>query len=724
MKKRFTATVALITLLSSSTVPTLTQAAEQLKVSQPNTTGDSSQNTDQEEVATSSADTTTERRQNTDTTKKVSSQTKESTTQTTTTEAKDGLSSERTAAIKEIQKLSALNNKESYIAKINNAKTKSEINTVVTTAQDENTKVLANKKARSIMVDAINNATQTINKLSYLDKDEKDSFIHKIDIADNVDDVNHIVEMAKEKNNNREEAARKDKEEKVDSPKTNSHNQHPNNSKPTSSQSDEKSLNKEDDAGKDSQQPSSFNRKKDSNKGHNGGKTSQKPQHPNNSKPTSSQSNEKSSNKAVDAGKGTTKTAVAKPKQKYKKSTSSYKATQRQAMAAAAIAKLDDELQIGADENPVKITPNMTGKEFIEAIADYATEVADKNDLYASVMIAQACLESGFGTSGLASSPYYNLFGIKGAYKGKSVHMQTLEDGSNGMYSINAGFRDYPSPKESLEDYADLLSTNFYKGAHKSKTSTYRDATRFLTGRYATDRNYARKLNGIIEAYDLTQYDEGNGKLKRIKKITNVYYKVKPGDTIKSIAKAHHNSVKELKEWNKKTLKDVNLIYPGQKIIADQKVTYKYIKVKDSDDKQAAKNGKFNLPLKKGSYTVTSPFGGRKAPNAAAGNYHEGIDLAVPMNSNVYAARDGVVFATGYDGSAGNYIFLYHGNGLFSNYFHLTSAKVKVGDHVNAGDLIAKSGSTGNSTGPHLHFGISHRLWGDYENPEDYLNFK
>lgn len=399
---------------------------------------------------------------------------------------------------------------------------------------------------------------------------------------------------------------------------------------------------------------------------------------------------------------------------------STYKAAQ-----SLAVSQLDAALGLGddVDESPIKITANMTGKEFIEAIAEYASEIAEENDLYASVMIAQACLETGFGTSGLSSSPYYNFFGIKGSYKGKSVVMATLEDGPNGMYSINDAFRDYPSPKESLEDYAKLLSTDFYKGAHKSNTDSYRDATRFLTGRYATDRNYARKLNGIIEAYDLTKYDDGEVKKKRIKKIKKVYHKVQAGDTANKLAKKYKVKTKQLAKWNKDEIKDINLIYPGQKLVVNQKVTYEYVKDNDKDHNKDAKKGEFNLPLKKGSFTVTSPFGNRTAPNAAAGNYHEGIDLAVPMNSNVYASKEGVVFAKGYHPSAGNYIFIYHGNGLFTNYFHLNRQLVKIGDKVKAGQLIAKSGSTGNSTGPHLHFGVSHRLWGDYEDPTKYVDF-
>lgn len=152
---------------------------------------------------------------------------------------------------------------------------------------------------------------------------------------------------------------------------------------------------------------------------------------------------------------------------------------------------------------------NDTAK-FIASIAEQARVIGKKNDLYASVMIAQAILESGSGTSELAQAPNNNLFGIKGAYEGKYVEFWTSEDDGTGkLYSIRDTFRKYDTTAQSLEDYADLLkNSGFYYGAWKSNTDTYEDAARFLQGRYATDTSYAAKLIGIIEAYDLQKYDE------------------------------------------------------------------------------------------------------------------------------------------------------------------------------------------------------------------------
>ena len=154
---------------------------------------------------------------------------------------------------------------------------------------------------------------------------------------------------------------------------------------------------------------------------------------------------------------------------------------------------------------------------FISQICGYATEVAAANDLYASVMMAQAILESGWGASTLTTTAN-NMFGIKGSYSGQYVTMDTYEDdGSGNYYLISAKFRKYPSLKESFEDNAYVLrNTSFssgnyyYSGAWKSNTTSYTQATAWLQGRYATDTSYASKLNNLISTYNLTQYDTGS----------------------------------------------------------------------------------------------------------------------------------------------------------------------------------------------------------------------
>lgn len=157
---------------------------------------------------------------------------------------------------------------------------------------------------------------------------------------------------------------------------------------------------------------------------------------------------------------------------------------------------------------------NTSEQAFIDSIAASAQSLANANDLYASVMIAQAIVESGWGKSKLSSAPNYNLFGIKGNYQGQSVTMPTSEYVNGQWITINAAFRKYPSYKESLQDNVTVLKTTsfqsgvyYYSGAWKSNTNSYKDATAWLTGRYATAPNYGSTLNRVIENYNLTQYD-------------------------------------------------------------------------------------------------------------------------------------------------------------------------------------------------------------------------
>jgi len=163
----------------------------------------------------------------------------------------------------------------------------------------------------------------------------------------------------------------------------------------------------------------------------------------------------------------------------------------------------------------IKVLKNEPTETFIRRIGEKARAVGQKNDLYASVMIAQAILETGSGNSDLSQQPYHNLFGIKGEYKGEKVVFSTQEDdGSGNWYSIDASFKKYPSYKESFEDYAKLMkegidsNKEIYSGTWKANAVSYREATKSLTGVYATDTSYDQKLNAFIEEYDLTEYDK------------------------------------------------------------------------------------------------------------------------------------------------------------------------------------------------------------------------
>ena len=112
---------------------------------------------------------------------------------------------------------------------------------------------------------------------------------------------------------------------------------------------------------------------------------------------------------------------------------------------------------------------------------------------------------------------------------------------------------------------------------------------------------------------------------------------------------------------------------------------------------------------------MTSPFGMRESPTAGASTYHQGVDLAGPEGTPIYATRSGRVTVASYSNSAGNYVSINHLDGYASIYMHLRNTVVSSGQTVSAGQLIGYMGNTGISTGSHLHFGISHN--GRYVNP-------
>ena len=177
------------------------------------------------------------------------------------------------------------------------------------------------------------------------------------------------------------------------------------------------------------------------------------------------------------------------------------------------------------EEDNFNVVDSQDTRQFINSIAKHAHRIGQKENIYASVMMAQAILESDSGKSTLAQSPNFNLFGVKGNYNGQSVNFNTLEAGTdNQMFNINAGFRKYPNLKSSLQDYADLIkhgidgNPDIYKPTWKDETLTYKDATSHLSHSYATDPDYAKKLNNIIKHYNLTEFDKK--RMPNLKKYT------------------------------------------------------------------------------------------------------------------------------------------------------------------------------------------------------------
>ena len=118
-------------------------------------------------------------------------------------------------------------------------------------------------------------------------------------------------------------------------------------------------------------------------------------------------------------------------------------------------------------------------------------------------------------------------------------------------------------------------------------------------------------------------------------------------------------------------------------------------------------------------YRKTSDFGHRNHPIFGQVLQHNGVDLSADTGTAIYAAYNGTVVVSTYNSSAGNYIMIDHGSGLMTVYMHCSKLLVSVGETVSKGQTIGLVGSTGNSTGPHLHFSV--RLNGSYVDPKPYI---
>lgn len=127
-------------------------------------------------------------------------------------------------------------------------------------------------------------------------------------------------------------------------------------------------------------------------------------------------------------------------------------------------------------------------------------------------------------------------------------------------------------------------------------------------------------------------------------------------------------------------------------------------------------------PLARGVGFVSSTFGKREDPVYGGGEFHNGVDFAAPKGSPIYAVANGIVAEATYsENSLGYYVRINHANGYYTIYAHCNELKVKKGDVVKRGDIIATVGSTGKSTGNHLHYEVHIGLDPPY-NPQEYIN--
>lgn len=190
---------------------------------------------------------------------------------------------------------------------------------------------------------------------------------------------------------------------------------------------------------------------------------------------------------------------------------------------------------------------------------------------------------------------------------------------------------------------------------------------------------------------------EISGKKLRYTNMDGIYYTVRSGDTLEKIAKRYSGvSVVDLLDVN---LLDSSSLQKGDRLFIPGGSL-------PQSELEKAMGEKFVTPIK-AKYYLSSRFGSRTDPISGKKNsFHTGIDMACPTGTPIYASMSGTVEVAGWHNSYGNYVIIKHKDHYQTLYGHMSKILVKKGTKINQGDKIGLVGSTGYSTGPHLHFTV------------------
>ena len=278
--------------------------------------------------------------------------------------------------------------------------------------------------------------------------------------------------------------------------------------------------------------------------------------------------------------------------------------------------------------------------------------------------------------------------------------VEPLED-NLGQFSlaIYAGLGPQPSAEDAETIPLDLTET-FRWIIYTIKKG---DSVSRLAARNAISMDAIIASNGIANARRLRE-----GETLRIPNMDGIPYTVKQGDSLIKISTASGVPLEAILDANDIQSDAINpgtmLFLPGARM-------------KKEDLKLALGEGLFVYPLQG---RLTSSFGWRQDPINKERRFHSAIDMAAPLGTTVKSAMDGRVSLVGLNSVYGKYIILSHSNGFQTMYAHLSATSVKQGERVEQGAKIGEVGSTGYSTGPHLHFALFKN--GRPVNPLDFLN--
>lgn len=294
---------------------------------------------------------------------------------------------------------------------------------------------------------------------------------------------------------------------------------------------------------------------------------------------------------------------------------------------------------------------------FYEKYAQAAIDQQIKYGIPASITLQQMALESGYGTSDLAAN-YNNYFGVKAGSSWKGPTIMKVDD-----HNYPEAFRVYGSVEESVENHSKVLMASRYRNCFKYSSTDYRNwAVQIRAAGYASDKTYAQKLINLIGENQLYKYDQMALEQARQRGVEIGYMRNGKAPSTPTSAPSKQ------------------LLNPLQ--------------------------GNWALPIDLSKVRLSSEYGVNRP-----GHKHGGLDLSTKgQNLPVFATEDNgkVTAVKPNNGAAGNMITVEYsrqdGTKFQTTYMHLSQIGVKKDDIVNAGQQIGVSGTTGDSTGPHLHF--------------------
>ena len=245
--------------------------------------------------------------------------------------------------------------------------------------------------------------------------------------------------------------------------------------------------------------------------------------------------------------------------------------------------------------------------------------------------------------------------------------------------------------KENYQEDSDLYYT-----VYKLKNG---ETASLVASMFKISLDTILSVNGVTNATRMA-----TGTYLRIPSLNGILYEVnKEGETLEDIVKSEN----KLKKINLDTqyLSKINNVGVDEALSVGHTL-FLYGDKLTNDQRAEISGTSFKKPLKS-SYYISSPFGWRVNPfDASKRSYHNGLDMACPTGTPIYSTAAGTVVTAGYTSVYGNYVIIKHTSGYKSLYGHMSQINVKYGQYVDQGTIIGKVGSTGQSTGPHLHFTI------------------